>query len=259
VQLYEEVQTAIKPLRNLVQTTGCTLTTDGWSDTKHRPILNFLCISPNGAEFICSIDTSGTVKDGEYTVGFCGCIICNSHLSVGGLAVPCSYCSAAFMLSRFYTFTQLKCMFMVSQANLIADLITELGKDNVVCVITDSAEVNSSACMQCKMGECLMHTDTGICASTLHGCLPGAGDMIEQMFPGVSWVRCAAHGMNLLLKDICELPVSEGYPSCWKIAVHVTYVCFTSNAPYGFERSSSQLSLNWPTRRSSFSPTTMQA
>lgn len=39
------------------------------------------------------------------------------------------------------------------QADLVSDLIIELGKEDVVCVITDSAEVNSSVCI-CDYGKC---------------------------------------------------------------------------------------------------------
>ncbi|KAH7442960.1 hypothetical protein KP509_02G010000 [Ceratopteris richardii] len=45
---------------------GCTIVSDGWSDTRHRPIINFLASSIHGTIFLKSIDTSGHQKSGEF-------------------------------------------------------------------------------------------------------------------------------------------------------------------------------------------------
>lgn len=42
--------------------TGCTLGSDGWSSTDSRPLLNILLVTPGGACFDRSIDTSGQTK-----------------------------------------------------------------------------------------------------------------------------------------------------------------------------------------------------
>jgi hypothetical protein len=46
----------------------------------------------------------------------------------------------------------------------------------VVCIITDSASVNKAA-----------------------------ADRLRSTFPGITWVRCTTHAMNLVLKDIGKL------------------------------------------------------
>ena len=36
---------------------------DGWTDTRHRTLINFLVYCPKGIIFICSVDASDLVKD----------------------------------------------------------------------------------------------------------------------------------------------------------------------------------------------------
>ena len=38
---------------------------DGWTNQKQQPIMNFLVYCPKGAMFLKSIDTSGLTKDAE--------------------------------------------------------------------------------------------------------------------------------------------------------------------------------------------------
>lgn len=45
---------------------GCSVTSDGWSSTSGRPLLNFLAVNPHGPVFLSALDTSGFVKDGDY-------------------------------------------------------------------------------------------------------------------------------------------------------------------------------------------------
>ena len=45
---------------------GAALTSDGWTSVSNKPLLNFLTVTPFGAEFIKAIDTSGQTKDAEY-------------------------------------------------------------------------------------------------------------------------------------------------------------------------------------------------
>lgn len=46
--------------------TGCTIVSDGWSDVQRRPLLNILLVTPAGATFLNSIDTSGEVKNAPF-------------------------------------------------------------------------------------------------------------------------------------------------------------------------------------------------
>ncbi len=41
---------------------GCTLSSDGWDDAAHRPLLNFMLINPAGVKFVSSVDTTGESK-----------------------------------------------------------------------------------------------------------------------------------------------------------------------------------------------------
>lgn len=60
-------------------------------------------------------------------------------------------------------------------ANVIKEVINEVGHENVVQVITDNSP-------NCK----------------------GAGELIEDQFPNISWTPCVVHTLNLALKIICE-------------------------------------------------------
>ena len=46
--------------------TGCTITSDGWTSTTNRNLIDALAVSPRGPVFLDAIDTSGSVKDGPY-------------------------------------------------------------------------------------------------------------------------------------------------------------------------------------------------
>jgi hypothetical protein len=52
-------------LRESWETTGCTVMSDGWTDTKGRSILNFLVSCPRGTMFIKSVDASAYTKDAQ--------------------------------------------------------------------------------------------------------------------------------------------------------------------------------------------------
>ena len=45
------------------ETIGCTVMSDGWTDSKGRTLINFLVHCPRGTMFVKSIDASAHVKD----------------------------------------------------------------------------------------------------------------------------------------------------------------------------------------------------
>ncbi|MCO5602954.1 hypothetical protein L7F22_057095 [Adiantum nelumboides] len=45
---------------------GCSIASDGWTDTAKRPLINFMVSSAGGVVFKKSIDTSGSSKTGEF-------------------------------------------------------------------------------------------------------------------------------------------------------------------------------------------------
>jgi hypothetical protein len=49
-----------------IRTYGATLVGDGWSSVNNHPLLNMMCVSPAGEEFLEAIDTSGHMKDVVY-------------------------------------------------------------------------------------------------------------------------------------------------------------------------------------------------
>jgi hypothetical protein len=49
-----------------IRTYNATLTGDGWSSVNNHRILNMMCVSPAGKEFLGAIDTSGHMKDAVY-------------------------------------------------------------------------------------------------------------------------------------------------------------------------------------------------
>jgi hypothetical protein len=44
---------------------GCTLMSDGWTDTSHRHLINFLANSPAGTFFLGSVDASSEIANAE--------------------------------------------------------------------------------------------------------------------------------------------------------------------------------------------------
>lgn len=59
----------------------------------------------------------------------------------------------------------------------LALAITQQGAEDIVCICTDSAGVNAAAAA-----------------------------LLKEEFPGIAWVRCGAHGVDLALTSIGKLP-----------------------------------------------------
>ncbi len=49
-----------------------TITSDGWSDIRNRPLLNLLMVTPKDKKFLESVDTSGDTKDADFIVQVVG-------------------------------------------------------------------------------------------------------------------------------------------------------------------------------------------
>jgi len=111
---------------------GGTIVSDGWSDAQRHPLLKFLLITPSGATYIKSEDSSGEVKDAAYV------------------------------------------------AKHMCEAIDQVGPENVVQVITDSAA-------NCK----------------------AAWTIISAKYPKSTCSPCAAHCLHLLLEDWGKLPFAS--------------------------------------------------
>jgi len=64
----EKVSVAAK-LKSFMASTRsnkATITSDGWSNTRNRPLLNLLMVTPKGEKFLESVDTSGDTKDANF-------------------------------------------------------------------------------------------------------------------------------------------------------------------------------------------------
>lgn len=75
----EKVDKDLEGLRVEYSVYGCTICSDGWSSVTRRPLLNVLAVAPKGSEFLCSIDTTGKTKSGEYI----GRVLCDAIDKVG--------------------------------------------------------------------------------------------------------------------------------------------------------------------------------
>jgi hypothetical protein len=49
-----------------IRTYGATLAGDDWNSVNNHPLLNMMCVSSTGEEFLGAIDTSGLMKDAVY-------------------------------------------------------------------------------------------------------------------------------------------------------------------------------------------------
>jgi hypothetical protein len=62
----DRIKARLEPLLASTETTGCTITSDGWSSAQNKPLLNFLLVNPKGEVFLKAEDTSGSAKTARY-------------------------------------------------------------------------------------------------------------------------------------------------------------------------------------------------
>jgi len=60
------VKHQVEEVKKKFTSQGVTLVSDGWTSVQHRPIINFLMITSEGATFLSSIDTSGQEKNATF-------------------------------------------------------------------------------------------------------------------------------------------------------------------------------------------------
>ena len=60
------VERDLSHMKEYCKTYGCTIVSDGWTDTRNSTIINVMASSMYGSVFLKSVDTSGHVKIGEY-------------------------------------------------------------------------------------------------------------------------------------------------------------------------------------------------
>ncbi|KAH6559555.1 hypothetical protein KP509_1Z004700 [Ceratopteris richardii] len=130
----ERIEVLMQPIKLGLQTYGCSILSDGWSDIRRRHIINIMVSSCIGIYFLRAVDCSsvGTRITGEFIF---------EH---------------------------------------IKSAIEEVGRENVVQVITDNAS-------NCKR----------------------MGELIESEYPSIVWTPCTTHCIDLLFEDIGKLPWVE--------------------------------------------------
>ncbi len=60
------VAAKLKSFMTSTRSSKATITSDGWSDTRNRPLLNLLMVTPKGEKFLESVDTCGDTKDANF-------------------------------------------------------------------------------------------------------------------------------------------------------------------------------------------------
>ncbi len=56
----------LKSFMASARSSKATITSDGWSDTRNRPLLNLLMVTPKGEKFLENVNTSGDTKDADF-------------------------------------------------------------------------------------------------------------------------------------------------------------------------------------------------
>ena len=69
------LEDVLKPIRNSWSNTGFSIISDGWTDTRRRPLINIISSSPQGAMFLKAEDCSGEVKDSNFIAEILICAI----------------------------------------------------------------------------------------------------------------------------------------------------------------------------------------
>lgn len=52
-----------------IPVTGCSLISDGWSDTCNRPLINLIITTPKGPKFLDAVNSSSEYKNADYVAG----------------------------------------------------------------------------------------------------------------------------------------------------------------------------------------------
>lgn len=93
------VEASLEPIRETIKALGCTLTSDGWSDRRSRPLLNFLAVCPEGEMFIEAVDTSNETKSAEYMAEQVNAVIKRHNIDVKDIVHVVTDSAAACRLS----------------------------------------------------------------------------------------------------------------------------------------------------------------
>ncbi|KAL0210472.1 hypothetical protein RCL1_004908 [Eukaryota sp. TZLM3-RCL] len=132
-QVEMETRRSMQKLLKRVSQFHMTITSDGWSDSRSRPLINLMGVPIDGALFLDSCDVSGLVKSGQFL--------------------------AQFISNWFESFEE-----------------HGFNPKHVLQIVTDGA------------ANCI-----------------SAGDIFEARYPHLTFTRCSAHMIDLILHGISKL------------------------------------------------------
>ena len=62
------VEDILSPIHSSQGSSGVTIVSDGWANTRHKPLIHITATSPKGEMFLKAEDFSGEVKDAQFIV-----------------------------------------------------------------------------------------------------------------------------------------------------------------------------------------------
>ena len=62
----KSVEFDLSQMKEYWKTYGCTIVSDGWTDTGNKPIINVMASFMYGSVFLKSVDASGHVKENTF-------------------------------------------------------------------------------------------------------------------------------------------------------------------------------------------------
>ena len=66
---YSKVSLVMEDMRRTWMKTSCSIVMDGWTDIRHRPLINVIVTSAAGSYFLKAVDCSGKHKDADFQFG----------------------------------------------------------------------------------------------------------------------------------------------------------------------------------------------
>jgi hypothetical protein len=96
----QKIEKEMEPLVESLEKSGCTIASDGWTNTQSRPLLNLLMVCPRGEVFLRAVNTEGATKDAPYTAA----VICEAIEEVSRRSKSAESAVLALVVSVFSPF-----------------------------------------------------------------------------------------------------------------------------------------------------------
>ena len=138
---YQSVSRRVKQFHAAhLKYTGGTIVSDGWSDAQRRPLLNVLLVTPAGATFLNSVDSSGETKDAQFIANVIVAAIdkVGPELVVQVITNSAANCKAAWQIIKL-KYPHIVCS--PCAAHVLDLLMEDWGKLSIASVIPQIAEI----------------------------------------------------------------------------------------------------------------------